>query len=360
MAPLIILASIRVSAQWEVKSGTGFIASSHIDRSNDFGFNLESTGGNYGYFIENNTNGTNQQAFYFGQSNNNKNVFGISSSSNGGITWESRFVVNQNGNIGIGTNSPEYKLDVKGVIGIDNGYIVLNPTNNSTKKMAIRNSYGGLFIYNDLSNYTYGIFMDEDGNTGLGTSNTSGGKLAIIQKEADDLRSGIQLKNSSQGQSSYFWMDTNNRLHIDNSILGSRNIILNGEGNGNVGIGTDETGSHKLAVEGSIGAREVKVEVGGWSDFVFEESYKLPTLEEVEKHIQEKGHLQDIPSAEQVAKEGIYLGEMGAKLLQKIEELTLYAIEQQKMMQELQNQNKIQSKVIEELKEELNKVKEKL
>lgn len=111
----------------------------------------------------------------------------------------------------------------------------------------------------------------------------------------------------------------------------------------NVGIGTITTGPHKLAVEGSIGAREVKVTATGWSDFVFKKEYNLPTLEEVEKHIKEKGHLENIPSEEEVLKNGINLGEMNSKLLQKIEELTLYSIQQNKKIEE-------QSKEIETLK----------
>ena len=89
-----------------------------------------------------------------------------------------------------------------------------------------------------------------------------------------------------------------------------------------VGIGTtDFPGNHKLRVEGSIGAREIKVEATGWSDFVFEKDYDLRTLAEVEKHITEHGHLPEIPSEAEVTENGINLGEMNAKLLQKIEEL---------------------------------------
>lgn len=89
-----------------------------------------------------------------------------------------------------------------------------------------------------------------------------------------------------------------------------------------------------MAVNGQIRAKEVKVETG-WSDFVFYDDYKLPTLQEVEEHIKEKGHLKDIPSAEEVEKNGIFLGEMDSKLLQKIEELTLYTIQQQKEIERL-------------------------
>ena len=112
-------------------------------------------------------------------------------------------------------------------------------------------------------------------------------------------------------------------------------------------------GSHKLAVEGSIGAREVKVTATGWSDFVFKKEYDLPTLEEVEKHIAEKGHLKDIPSEEEVLKNGINLGEMNSKLLQKIEELTLYMIEMKK-------ENEKQNEEIKDLKDQLSSKKQKL
>lgn len=111
------------------------------------------------------------------------------------------------------------------------------------------------------------------------------------------------------------------------------NIFYN---TGNIGIGVTNP-QNKLDVNGTIHAREVKVDLTGWSDFVFHPSYQLKSLTEVEKFIQTNGHLEDIPSAAQVEKEGVNVGEMQAKLLQKIEELTLYIIEQQKIL-EKQNQ----------------------
>ena len=90
------------------------------------------------------------------------------------------------------------------------------------------------------------------------------------------------------------------------------------------------TGPHTLAVEGSIGAREIKVEATNWADFVFEPTYDLPTLEEVEQDIIEKGHLPAIPSEAVILENGINLGEINADLLQKIEELTLCMIEMNK------------------------------
>ena len=102
-----------------------------------------------------------------------------------------------------------------------------------------------------------------------------------------------------------------------------------------------------LGIRGKLTASEVKIKLGGWADFVFYEGYKLPTLKEVERHIKEKGHLKNIPSAKEVEKNGIFLGEMDAKLLQKIEELTLYTIEQEKKLKSQKDKFDKQQKEIE-------------
>lgn len=120
-----------------------------------------------------------------------------------------------------------------------------------------------------------------------------------------------------------------------------RRVMLQSNGisyinGGNVGIGTDNP-KNKLDVNGTIRAKEVKVELENWSDFVFDKDYKLPSLAEVEAHINEHKHLPDIPSEKQVKEEGINLAEMQAKLLQKIEELTLYVIKQEKEIEKQQN-----------------------
>jgi len=134
--------------------------------------------------------------------------------------------------------------------------------------------------------------------------------------------------------------------------------------NGDIGIGTRNTHGFKLAVKGKIAATEVKVALyDNWPDFVFYNNYKLPTLSEVEKHIKEKGHLNDIPSAKEVSKNGILLGDMNAKLLQKIEELTLYTIAQEK---EISSLKKVAEKFLiiknnnEELKSSLNSILKRL
>ncbi len=94
-----------------------------------------------------------------------------------------------------------------------------------------------------------------------------------------------------------------------------------------------------MAIDGALKAKEIEVKPNVWADFVFNEDYKLPTLEEVENHIQEKGHLANIPSEKEVIQNGINLGTMDAKLLQKIEELTLYIIKINKRVVELEKEN---------------------
>lgn len=108
--------------------------------------------------------------------------------------------------------------------------------------------------------------------------------------------------------------------------------------NQNVGIGTTNTQGYRLAVAGNMIAEGVKVELqGNWPDFVFEEKFQLMDLEKVREYIKENGHLPNIPSAEKIKENGIDLGDMDAKLLQKIEELTLYILRQQNQIELLQN-----------------------
>ncbi len=109
---------------------------------------------------------------------------------------------------------------------------------------------------------------------------------------------------------------------------------------GAVGIGTPLTNNpngYTLAVNGKIGAKDVQVETASttWPDYVFAKDYHLPSLTEVEKYIQENKHLENVPSAKEIEKNGHSLGEMDKILLKKVEELTLYVIQQQKEIEEL-------------------------
>jgi hypothetical protein len=106
----------------------------------------------------------------------------------------------------------------------------------------------------------------------------------------------------------------------------------------------------KLAVSGSINAKKVKVTQLGWADYVFAPNYKLPTLTEVEKFIQANKHLPSVLSAAEVEKNGIDLGDNQATLLQKIEELTLYAIDANKKIEQQQAQINLLLKQAEQIK----------
>jgi len=120
------------------------------------------------------------------------------------------------------------------------------------------------------------------------------------------------------------------------SLLGSSATANNGYFPGKVGILTTNPGSYELAVNGKIRAKEVRVEAA-WSDFVFEKDYPLLPLKDVEAFIDKNKHLPDVPSEAEIQKNGVELGKVHSKLLQKIEELTLYIIKQEKRISELES-----------------------
>jgi len=176
------------------------------------------------------------------------------------------------------------------------------------------------------------------GNSGLNivvwlrgnTSYTYRSNFAVNPVMYDDVQNPLPFQEPGGPTHTY-------RTSVDNTInpngsTYSGAVYLTSAGNnyikGQLGIGTLEPGTYKLAVEGTIGARKVKVtQQTTWADFVFQDDYELRTLPDLEKHIQQYKHLPDIPSAKEVQQNGIDLGEMNAKLLQKVEELSLYIIE---------------------------------
>lgn len=108
-----------------------------------------------------------------------------------------------------------------------------------------------------------------------------------------------------------------------------------------IGVGTNDTQGYMLAVAGNMVAEEIKVSLTvDWPDYVFSDEYNLKSLSEVAAYLEANGHLENIPDSETVKKEGISLGEMNAKLLEKIEELTLYIIEQEKRISALEEKLK--------------------
>lgn len=127
---------------------------------------------------------------------------------------------------------------------------------------------------------------------------------------------------------------------------------------GNVGIGTDITNA-KLTVNGGILAKKVKVSenLTVWPDYVFDKNYVLPSLEYVAQYISKHQHLPEIPSAAEVAVQGHDLGEMNKKLLKKVEELTLYLIDQQKQLEQQAKKQSAQQEEINALRVAMDKRK---
>jgi len=118
---------------------------------------------------------------------------------------------------------------------------------------------------------------------------------------------------------------------------GAPTIYVNGMHNGSVGIGTLDTKGYMFAVNGNAVFNKVVVKAYPWSDYVFDPGYRLKPLKEVEQYIHENKHLPDVPSAAEVEKDGVDVGGNQAVLLKKIEELTLYVIEQQKEIERLKS-----------------------
>lgn len=267
-------------------------------------------------------------------------------------------VLYASGKIGIGVLEPQTPLDVKGIIkssdGNGNVLFTSSDSNGSymrafgSQNINFRNTGGSSMVNFNLTDGSASFNGNLTVKKGLFSSSQSG-HLGIRIERSSNLFHQITHDSSKT-------VIFNGNNDIEYRFGGLSKLVFKNDGGanfgGNVGIGTTNPGTWKLAVNGPIRAKEIKVETG-WSDFVFYDNYKLPTLEEVERHIEEKGHLKDIPSAKEVAEDGIFLGEMDSRLLQKIEELTLYTIQQSKEIKELKEQNtKIdnQQKEIEELK----------
>jgi len=208
------------------------------------------------------------------------------------------------GNVGIGTITPRVKLDLNGLfylnrpsimqdigstIGIPNGsYLNLAPSDLSSTN----NSYVS-FLFPDNNSFRLGT--EYDGHLGVG----------IYRDLQFGRYSGAPYMTIKDG--------------------------------GNVGIGTTAPGTNKLAVEGTIAARKVVVTITSpFPDYVFKKDYRLPSLSSVGRYIRSNGHLPEMPAADSVQKNGLDLGGNQTLLVKKIEELTLYLLEQNRQLRSMQ------------------------
>jgi hypothetical protein len=221
-------------------------------------------------------------------------------------------ILNSNGNVGVGTTNPKAKFDVGAFIDNEQLGTVLG-------RLAEGNTTGT------------GTFL---GVKGYGTQsyNYNGKGFAIEHNFYGVTNSSINFFRGSGMSGGFISFNTN-----DNSEKMRINT------NGNVSIGTidpDPTGA-LLTVKGKIHAQEVLIDLNSpLADYVFSPEYKLMPLFEVEKFVKTNRHLPEIPSAADVKENSLSMGEMQNKLLQKIEELTLYVIEQQKRIEQLEKNQK--------------------
>ncbi|SNY99685.1 tail fiber protein [Flagellimonas pacifica] len=304
-----------------------------------------------------------------------------------------------NGDVGIGTTTPETKIHVlKDNVGVKSTYsdFVLEAIDSQID--IISNSSGtwgsalNLIEGNTSSNTdVWSIARQTTSGNGdsslqfnFGNANrhdnpnkvtfTSSGKVGIGTTAPDEMLkvNGTASISGNIGVSSgSHWITGNHTLELQNSDAGDvvlsfhraghtnaaikhsalGGLIFSGSGaydanhaylksNGYFGIGTTNPDS-KLTVKGNIHAEEVKVDLSVPApDYVFKEDYNLRSLEEVQNYIKEFGHLPNIPSAKTMEANGIQLGEMNMKLLEKIEELTLYTLEQERKIEKLEISNK--------------------
>jgi len=253
------------------------------------------------------------------------------------------FVNGTNGFTGINTTAPTVPLEVAGDLKARTGIFTKSTANGQTfsSEDALVNASlvlsAGSIPTGSTTQFRLFTFMDvpssnyEAQPTQWFQINNRNNFTRLRFRSADNADSQFTLYDKFQGE---------NFVFLDDGA-GSIGFYMPKE-NTKVCIGTtsftDGTDVYSLSVNGNVRAKRVKVYTT-WADYVFEDGYKLPTLEEVEKYIAEEGHLQDIPSAAEVEVKGIELGEMNKLLLQKVEELTLYVIELNKQVQELKKQS---------------------
>jgi len=299
-----------------------------------------STVGGDGLLLSDDSNPT--RAFLF-RLDDPSNDFQLDSRYNN--IWTNVMTIKRNGgNVGIGLN-PQGRFQVRGGTSNTsylNGVAVYNNTG-----AAIRSSLsvtsdddGRINLYNSSTSLkvlinSVGDSYFNGGNIGIYASSPKA-RLHVSGIATDQVGGdGIMLSDDTNPTRAFIFRldNTSKNFHIDsrynNTWTNALTILRNG---GNVGIGIDNPDS-KLVVDGRIRSEEVKVEIINGPDYVFESNYELRTLQETKEYISENKHLPEIPSAKEMEANGVDLGDMNMRLLKKIEELTLYIIEQNERLE---------------------------
>lgn len=233
--------------------------------------------------------------------------------------------------------------------------LVVTPGNgvNTVGKVGIGTSMPGdlLQIGNDYTSISFGAanFSTLDFGTGyMGFNATRQNSIWTVKSDGAH-NGGVILFSGINGEFRIVSISNNSnsssdQLLTDQEVINNTKIFISKDGG--VGIGTEcvPTGFN-LAVDGKIITEEVNIQINGldgcWPDYVFSETYQLQSLDEVENYVKKNHHLEGIPSAIEIERNGINLAEMNAGLLKKTEELTLYLIEIDKKLEELKKENEL-------------------
>lgn len=220
----------------------------------------------------------------------------------------------------------------------------------STGGYKIRDNGFGLDVLTiEANSMANAIYVDANGRVHLGTTTGAGtGRLHIVgdgsyypfialNSNAGE-NSGLSFEVAGAYRAWLYFNDAGSQLTINADAGGGyrSDLVIKSDGRVCIGTSTAATG-YQLSIGGKAACTEVLVDaVVNWPDYVFTEDYNLMSLQELEQSIRQNNHLPGIPSAKEVGENGVMLGDMQKKLLEKIEQLTLYTIEQDKQITELQ------------------------